>query len=191
MIWLCRDLESAGYLNSCSSLPGVRGLHQCGNVLPDYSRLWLSSPCQWHELPPYIQPQISSQLQRGYMNMIMHVLYNHRTHQFDRVLTSSHGSFTENLVSLQVLFLGVVVSLALSWTLVLIICSPNKLNKCQAPQLSTVSGAVLGVTLHLWFSGLTVLRPLEEPFLFSGKSGDIFIKFHSLTCPVSSHLFSK
>lgn len=123
--------------------------------------------------------------------MIMHVLYNHRTHQSDHVLTSSHGSFTENLVSLHVLFLGVVASLAPSWTPVLIIYSPNKLNKCQAPQLSTVSGAVLGVALHLWFSGLTVLRPLEEPFLFSGKSGDIFIKFHSLTCPVSSHLFSK
>lgn len=48
--------------------------------------------------------------------MIMHVLYNHRTYQFDHVLTSSHGSFTENLVSLQVLFLGVSASLALSWT---------------------------------------------------------------------------
>lgn len=147
-------------------------------MLPDYSRLWLSPSCYWHELPHYIHPQVSSQLRRGYMNMIMHVLYNHRTHQFDHVLTSSHGSFTENMDTLQVLFLGAVASLALSWTPVLIIYSPSKLNKCQAPQLSTVSGAVLGVALHLWFPGLTVLRPLEEPFLFSVKSGDIFIKFH-------------
>lgn len=198
MNWLRRDLESAGYLNCssrqdfCSSLPEVRRLQQCGNPLPDYSRPLLSSPCYWHELPPYIHPQISSQLRRGYTNMITHVLYNHRAHQFGHVLTISHGSFSENTVTLQALFLWVVASLALSWTPVLVIYSPSKLNS-QVPS----SSAELciwrspGSALHFWFPGRTVLRPLEEPFLFSGKSGDIFIKFHSLPCPVSSHLFWK